>query len=79
MATFNDWLKVAKPRTNPQLADPVGDFVLDARDDPTFPNVTSSAQLSRYLFSQGACRECREIVPDIWRRFQNWKHKNHPR
>jgi hypothetical protein len=53
MTTFRAWLTIARV-TN----DPEGDFVADARRDPTFPEAVPDIKAMRgYLLRQGACRE----------------------
>jgi hypothetical protein len=69
---FSAWLKVARVTDNPE-----GDFVQDARQDPTFPEDFPDAEAVRwYLYRKGACREALAVVPHLWRRYQHWLERH---
>jgi hypothetical protein len=71
MTTFGAWLAAARV-TN----DPEGDFVADARRDPTFPEtITSMRAMRGYLLRKGACREALAVVPGVWRRYEQWLNR----
>jgi uncharacterized protein YozE (UPF0346 family) len=66
--SFAEWLAVARITDDPE-----GDFVEDARRDPTFPEDFPDAEAVRwYLRRHGACREALAVVPRVWRRYQAW-------
>jgi uncharacterized protein YozE (UPF0346 family) len=68
--SFYYWINVAR-KTN----DPIGDFIGDARDDPNFPlNIRSLKALTSYASRHGACQECIDTLPDVWRRYVKWMH-----
>jgi uncharacterized protein YozE (UPF0346 family) len=72
MTTFRAWLTIARV-TN----DPEGDFVADARRDPTFPEAVPDIKAMRgYLLRQGACREALATVPRVWRRYERWLERS---
>jgi hypothetical protein len=71
MTTFRAWLTVARV-TN----DPEGDFVADARRDPSFPEAVPDIKAMRgYLLRKGACREALAVVPGVWRRYERWLNR----
>jgi uncharacterized protein YozE (UPF0346 family) len=70
--SFHHWINVAR-----KTDDPVGDFIGDARYDRNFPlNIRSQKALKIYLNRRGACQECIDILPDVWRRYLKWEHKH---
>jgi hypothetical protein len=72
--TFRQWVFAAKVTD-----DPVGDFIEDARHEIKMNRtfwarpIRGPAKLRLYLRLNNACAECLATVPDVWRRYQNWK------
>lgn len=65
---FQHWVE-----TTEVTDDGVGDFIADARRAPqdSLKWIRSENGLRNYLVRNGACRECLELVPEIWTRFQH--------
>jgi len=62
--TFRDWLRTARV-----TRDPAGDFIGDAREDPTFPDARTKAEVLRYLRDCRACDGALAGARVAWRRY----------
>lgn len=65
---FEQWLHTTKITD-----DFAGDFITDARGESArFRHVASLRDLQRALPVM-ACEECRDALPEVWRRYKAWK------
>ena len=65
---WRQWLAAAKVTDDPE-----GDFIVDSRDDARMPDITTKAELRQYLRTRQACQEAMDAVPEVWRRFEQWR------
>jgi len=57
---------------------PAGDFVRDAREDPTFPDVSSRDELLAYVDHRAPSNARRDVLAAarvVWRQYEGWKRR----
>ena len=63
--TFKDYLNKRRVTSTPN-----GDFVVDAKRDPMFPDVQSWSQLETYLISRAASVDVVDAAKQVWKGYE---------